>query len=365
VSRRAPEVSVVVPLYNKASYILRCLESIRRQSFDNFEVIVVDDGSTDGSGSLAAELRDARFTLLRQENRGSGAARNRGIRESRAELIAFLDADDAWEPGFLETIAELAKCYPEAGLFATGYRRHLDTGFDKVVTLRPELGRISLITDYLPVARQGDLVTSSSVAVRRSLLVRAGGFIEGQPLGEDQELWARLSLYSPVAFDRRILSTYHSEAADRICRVLEMPTEPYPAVQSLRRMLQDGSLGADRRREVEYHVDWLLFSQICAMLYDCSRRQVRARIRQEKLGIFRFRVWVGLLETALLLVPPRWFAAARLKPANWLRAARRLDPLDKVASMVERMIGNVVMIRFVPTSSSRETQATAPMGIGQ
>src|SRR5712691_2909381 len=118
-----PAISVVIPLYNKAAYIERTLDSIRRQTWTDFEVVVVNDGSTDGSGAMAANFGDPRFRVVTQRNAGEGAARNRGIAESQADLIAFLDADDCWETSFLEAIAGLSARYPDAGILATGYRR--------------------------------------------------------------------------------------------------------------------------------------------------------------------------------------------------------------------------------------------------
>ena len=151
-----PAVSIVVPLYNKASYILRCLKSIQRQTFTDFEVIVVNDGSTDGSGDLAAGLRDPRFTVTHQDNQGSGAARNRGIALAQAGLIAFLDADDTWDENFLAAIAGLAKEFPEAGVFASGYRRCFGRGLDREVTLRTPPGtHTRLLADYLSIGRRG------------------------------------------------------------------------------------------------------------------------------------------------------------------------------------------------------------------
>src|ERR1700736_6654005 len=91
---RVPRVSVVVPLYQKAATVRRCLASIAAQTLSDFEAIIVDDGSTDGCGDAVAELADPRFRLLRQVNAGPGAARNRGIEEARAAYVAFLDADD-------------------------------------------------------------------------------------------------------------------------------------------------------------------------------------------------------------------------------------------------------------------------------
>ncbi|MBK8060984.1 MAG: glycosyltransferase family 2 protein [Gemmatimonadetes bacterium] len=97
-----PQVSVVVPLYNKEPYVRRALDSIAAQSFADFEVVIVDDGSQDGSAAIAAGYPDSRFRMIRQANAGPGAARNRGIAEAKGEWIAFLDADDEWLPDYLE-----------------------------------------------------------------------------------------------------------------------------------------------------------------------------------------------------------------------------------------------------------------------
>ena len=96
-----PRVSVVVPLYNKEPYIGRALDSILAQTLAEIEVIVVDDGSTDGGAGVVSARRDPRVRLIRQDNAGPGAARNRGVREARADLVGWLDADDSWEPGYL------------------------------------------------------------------------------------------------------------------------------------------------------------------------------------------------------------------------------------------------------------------------
>src|SRR5947209_3795753 len=95
-------VSVIIPLYNKAPYVRRTLDSVRAQTFADYEVIVVDDGSTDGGAAVVEGFGDPRFRLIAQPNAGPGAARNRGLAEAGGEFVAFLDADDEWLPTFLE-----------------------------------------------------------------------------------------------------------------------------------------------------------------------------------------------------------------------------------------------------------------------
>jgi len=114
-----PAVSVVIPLYNKGPHIARALNSVLAQTFQDFEVIVVDDGSTDDGAEVVRGVDDPRIRLIQQENRGVSAARNRGIEAARAELIAFLDADDEWLAEHLETIIRLRRNALEVGIYAT------------------------------------------------------------------------------------------------------------------------------------------------------------------------------------------------------------------------------------------------------
>ena len=116
------KVSIVIPLYNKAPYIERALHSIRAQTLSDFEVIVVDDGSTDDGASIVAAYSDPRVRLIRQSNAGPGPARNAGIAEAKGEFIAFLDADDEWLPTYLEeNVRSLEETGPELAAITSGY----------------------------------------------------------------------------------------------------------------------------------------------------------------------------------------------------------------------------------------------------
>ena len=110
-----------MPFYNKAPYVRKAVASVVGQIYRDWEMVVVDDGSTDGSGDIVAAIADKRIRLVRQENAGVSAARNRGVTESTAPYICFLDADDWWEPTFLEEMAGLIDRYPDAGIYGTSY----------------------------------------------------------------------------------------------------------------------------------------------------------------------------------------------------------------------------------------------------
>ncbi|MCB4799526.1 glycosyltransferase family 2 protein [Neotamlana laminarinivorans] len=116
-----PLISVVIPLYNKAKYIEDTLKSVINQTFKNFEIIIINDGSTDDSVEAAKRINDSRITIYNQTNLGLSQARNNGIKKGRAKYIAFIDADDLWLPNHLEQLFELIKKYPNRGLYCTGY----------------------------------------------------------------------------------------------------------------------------------------------------------------------------------------------------------------------------------------------------
>jgi len=207
-------VTVVVPLYNKAPYVQRALRSVLEQTYKYIEVVVIDDGSTDGGAEAVADFSDSRIRLIRQENAGVSAARNRGIREASGELVAFLDADDEWLPDFLATIEALRETFPRAGLYGTGFRSVYKDGTCKDSTLTDE-APMFLIDDYFK--RGWSFLWTGSVAIPRIIFDAVGYFAEGEPAGEDTEMWERIALRFPVAYAAKALALYHQEAEGRAC----------------------------------------------------------------------------------------------------------------------------------------------------
>lgn len=215
-----PKVSIVIPLYNKGPYIHRALTSILNQTIKNFEVIVVDDGSTDNSAETVRKMNDPRIRLIRQRNQGVSAARNRGVSESTTDFIAFLDADDEWMPSHLETMMRLREKYPEAGMYATGYRICMPDGklrwpVFKDIPAPPWEG---LLSNYFTISALGENpVTSTSVGIPKRIFLEAGQFSTGYWYGEDDDLWGRIALKYPVAFSREPGAINHREAVNRAC----------------------------------------------------------------------------------------------------------------------------------------------------
>src|SRR5690554_3840739 len=114
-------ISVVIPLYNKEKSIMNTIQSVLNQTFQDFEIVVINDGSTDKSAEIVEHIKDFRIRLVHQENQGVSAARNRGIKEAKYDWVAFLDGDDWWSDDFLTVLNDLQIKYPDAGIWAGQY----------------------------------------------------------------------------------------------------------------------------------------------------------------------------------------------------------------------------------------------------
>lgn len=208
-------ISVVIPLFNKGSYIEAAVASVLQQRYGPHEVVVVDDGSTDDSVQRVLSVADPLVHVISQSNSGVSAARNRGIAHCTGDLVAFLDADDIYHPDYLATLARLHRQYPRAGTFCTGYTRVDATG-RRLDMWHPRLapGSSCLLSDFYSDWAATSFACTNSTAVRRSVLdVLPMMFPTGDILGEDQDLWFRLAELVPIAYCNLPLADYRVEVA--------------------------------------------------------------------------------------------------------------------------------------------------------
>lgn len=207
----SPKFSIIVPLYNKAPYVRKALESIFAQTFTVYELIIVDDGSTDNSAAICEEIihpfiRSSvhPIRLLKQANSGVAAARNSGVAASKGEYVCFLDADDWWEPTYLEEMDKLIQEYPDSGLYATNYvyykpgKTHVALKLERGYMNYPEA---YLHSDAMPV-------WTGATCMPRKVFDDMGGFPVGIKLGEDFLLWAKTALHYKVSFCEKPLAYY-------------------------------------------------------------------------------------------------------------------------------------------------------------
>ena len=210
---KSPYFSIIMPLYNKASYVRKAIESVLGQTYGDWELIVVDNGSTDGSGDIAASFTDHRIRIIRlEENIGPGGARNYGVKECLSPYICFLDADDWWEPTFLEETAGLIERHPDAGIYGTGYwivkrgeKRLAPIGVDKNF----KEGEINYCRVYAHTLCMP--LTSITVAIPKKIFEESGGFKPHLRLGEDFDLWIRIALKHKVVLLNKPLSNYNQD----------------------------------------------------------------------------------------------------------------------------------------------------------
>lgn len=193
--------SVVIPLYNKARYVHGAVRSVLAQTLPPHEVIVVDDGSSDGSADVVAAIDDPRVRLVRQPNAGVSAARNRGIALATGDWIAFLDADDWYHPEMLAALRQAHEACPEAGLLGAQSRTMQNVlGDPDPWPVTDSFFEVEVVEDLRQRWMRTAPFNSSSVAIRASLLREmAPCFIEGESHGEDLDLWFRVADRTQVA----------------------------------------------------------------------------------------------------------------------------------------------------------------------
>lgn len=241
-------ISVIIPLYNNASTVSRAIQSVLNQTLSCSELIVVDDGSTDGSREVVEQVTDDRISLLTQANSGVAAARNRGIEMARGEWIAFLDADDEWKPGFLATCQNLIEQYPQCDVAATAYERLTPSGSTQQIILNNiNIANGFILDNYFDVAATSDPpFCSISVMIRRDALRAMGGFPKGVHQGEDLITWARLASKYKIAYSCEPQAIFHTTEAqsqgrprripsydDTVGKELEMLYSSHPDIKGL------------------------------------------------------------------------------------------------------------------------------------
>lgn len=215
-----PQVSVTIPLYNKGPYIRRALDSVLAQTFGDFECMVVDDGSTDDGPEIVKSYADPRVRLIQQANAGPGAARNRGVRETTAPYVTFLDADDEWLPEFLRVSMDALESHPECTVSVTS---HYEGPSRKDLT--PYFVRSGLYTGAWALSPDADVTALEhargpfmvgAVVCRRDVFGKFGGFYERARVtcGEDTYLWLQLLVNCRVIMIPRALVWYHHEVSE-------------------------------------------------------------------------------------------------------------------------------------------------------
>ena len=208
-----PLFSVVIPAYNRAKVINRTIDSVLAQSYDNYEIVVVDDGSTDNLKKLCDSYNSPKIKYIFQDNAGSNPARNTGIKHSTGKYTSFLDSDDAWMPSYLEEVVGKFSSDDEIGFVWTrNIKKFLPSGRIKQKKSKKLEGHI-----HTDVLRRGCLINSSCISAKRSLLEEIGGWDSNLKACQDDDICFRMAKAAKAGFVNKVLCVFYID--DQIERI--------------------------------------------------------------------------------------------------------------------------------------------------
>ncbi|KAF2081895.1 glycosyltransferase family 2 protein [Flavobacterium sharifuzzamanii] len=211
--------SVVIPLFNKANHIETTIKSILSQSFTDYEIIVINDGSTDNGEALVRGFNDDRIQVYNQKNQGVSIARNLGIEKSKGRLIAFMDADDFWFPDHLQELANLFQDFPDCGIYCSRHKIRISKKHFKI----PVYNGINesfrgIVPDYFFSNRPFRITWTSSLAIPKEIIEKIGGFTPNVTNGQDLELWTKIGIKYPVAITNKTTAIYNFDIPNSVTK---------------------------------------------------------------------------------------------------------------------------------------------------
>ncbi len=205
--------SVIIPAYNAEGFIKNSITSVLNQTNGDFELIIIDDGSTDATAEIIKSFSDKRIRYIYQQNGGVSSARNKGVIESKGEYICFLDADDEWRENHLEVVALLIKKYRNAKMFVTGYDIRLANGeitekSKRILRLLPNED-FECDNGFEILNNHGYFLNTNTVCCEKEVFNKVGLFAEGVKNGEDDDMWYRLFAYYNLAISKKATTVYN------------------------------------------------------------------------------------------------------------------------------------------------------------
>lgn len=304
-----PEISVVMPLYNKEVSVRRAIQSVLEQDMPDFELIIVDDGSTDQSFAQACQFQDPRIRFIQQTNQGVSRARNVGVSASKSHYVAFIDADDRYHPNFLSSMKRMMTDYPQACFYCCRFEVIDETG--RLMQTRSYLpdSFSGPVTDFFSLYKKDRLLLCpSSFMVNKAAFFTVGGFSEDAVIGEDICLWIALALNGQVVVNNKIASTMFRNAENRTAGKASQTVSKYAEIYlgsgEWRRHLQ-----AKQIDSVLQLVGHYAFIQACVAV---SHDQKPTAKRYAKLLSSEHKFSAVLIWLAILLVPSSLLRGVKL-----------------------------------------------------
>lgn len=200
-----PFFSIIIPLYNKEIYIKNTIQSVLSQTYNNFEILVINDGSTDNSLNIVNTIKDKRVFVFNKTNEGVSSARNYGINNATGKYLAFLDGDDIWDSSFLEHISNLIDQYPNESVFTSAIRiitpkKTYNANYNFSFKNSPVI-----VSDFFSASMDHPILSGSSAVIYKNIIDDIGFFNESLKTGEDTDYWIRIGLKHKVVFSIKVL----------------------------------------------------------------------------------------------------------------------------------------------------------------
>ncbi|MGE6328759.1 glycosyltransferase family 2 protein [Psychrobacter pacificensis] len=276
--------SIVVPLYNKSYSIKRCIDSILLQSHSSFEIIIVNDGSTDDSLSIvrdtyASEIDSEIIKIIDQPNQGVSAARNKGVNIAKSDYICFLDADDEWKPSFLEEMYNLITDFPEANLYCLQHETKVDEKDPIRNRCYHKDGFRGYVKNFFKASLIGSIANSSKICISKSALDSVGGFPESYKSGEDLYVWMEMSLNGSIAFYNKVFARVN--VLQDLSRSGRSESIPYPFIH------YSGEASSELNSWSKVYLFKMYLSHFAASLRDHDMDSAKARTTAAS-GVFPY-----------------------------------------------------------------------------
>lgn len=268
-----PFFSIIIPLYNKDKYIKNTLNSVFNQTFQDFEIIIINDGSSDNSLSEIESIKDSRINIYNQPNSGLSSARNSGITKAKANYIAFLDADDLWCKSYLECIHTMISIYKESNVFATDsllwYKKK-----DPNLSFRNfNKGEFRLITNYFEIAR--NIFSYSSVVFHKSVFRRIGKFNENLTYGEEEDFSIRCFLKFNLVYSARAHVFYLQLIENQLTKPNKIKERVVPDFEIY---LKDNT-----NQSLKKYIDFVYFKYV--VLFKMEKKHKKVAFYKNKISI--------------------------------------------------------------------------------
>jgi glycosyltransferase involved in cell wall biosynthesis len=298
--------SIIIPLYNKEKYISKAIQSVLDQSYSEFELIIVDNNSSDSGLQKAKEFKDERISFYTEFNKGVSFARNRGISEAKHPYICFLDADDYWLKDHLINFKNLISEYPDSGLYSNSYRIVESNGEIRNRVLNETIESDTfLLKNYFKEVSSGDSpVNVDVVCIPKNILLEFGGFPTHIDYGEDSLLWSRIFLKYPFALSNYVGAVY-VRTADNRSDIPEKLCIELPVVKEFEKLLEKKEADI-YEKDIRAFISKQLFLNLVSCIKVSKMKQARMFARDPRINNFPHQGKLSFVK--FLSITPAFFA---------------------------------------------------------